>query len=190
MWDWRGITSSAAGLESRRLVFRHQAKNARSATSALAWVDHESGVPSGFLRKRDVALVGLQHRERDVGGPAHASQLGPGGEGGQPVGVVDERHVRVVVGRQPLQPVGGDGGEAVGVGRVAGDGEGVLAAAFGLRTPRAHCAAAPTPTTPSSAASCPAKCPQGRPIGQKEKVSSLLVGGFWSLSEGRPIPDR
>ena len=68
LWDWRGMTSSAAGLERQAAGLRHQEKNARSATSARAWVDHESGVPSGFLRKRDVALVGLQDRERDVGG--------------------------------------------------------------------------------------------------------------------------
>ena len=49
--DCLGITSSAAGLESRRLVFLHQAKNARRATSARAWVDHDSGVPSGLRRR-------------------------------------------------------------------------------------------------------------------------------------------
>ncbi len=51
LWGWRGITSSAAGLERRCLVFLHQEKNARSATSARAWVDHDSGVPSDFLRR-------------------------------------------------------------------------------------------------------------------------------------------
>ena len=51
LWGWRGMTSSAAGLESRRLVFLHQAKNARRATSARAWVDHDSGVPSGLRRR-------------------------------------------------------------------------------------------------------------------------------------------
>ena len=33
-----------------RLDLVHQEKNTRSGTRALAWVDHESGVPSGFRR--------------------------------------------------------------------------------------------------------------------------------------------
>jgi transcriptional regulator with XRE-family HTH domain len=73
-----------------------------------------------------VTLVGLEHGQGDVGGAAHTPQLCPRDEGGQPVGVVDEGHVRVVVGPEPFQPVLRCDVEAIGVGRVARDGEGVM----------------------------------------------------------------
>ena len=59
----------------------HQEKNdPHAAPGDLAWVDQASGVPSDFLRKRDVALVGLEDREGHVGGAADAAQLGPADE--------------------------------------------------------------------------------------------------------------
>ena len=94
----------------------------------------------------------------------------------------------VVVGCQPLQPVRGDGAEAVGVGRVTGDGEGRLAAPLGLRAARAH-RPVPTSTTPSLLPPVPRSARRaGRSF--KREGSSLVEEAFCSSSEGRPKTDR
>ncbi len=136
-----------------------------------------------------MALVGLEDREGHVGGTVHASELGPGDEVGQPVGVVDHGHVRVVVGCQPLEPVRGDGAEAVGVGRVAGDGEGRLAAPFWLGAPRAH-RLVPSVYDAVVAATSPVKCPQGRPIVQNRRVFPSSRGFLLLCPPNRPVTGR
>lgn len=106
----------------------------------------------------------------------------------------DHGHVGVVVGPQPLQPIGGDGAEAVGVDKVAGDGEGVLAAPLGLGTARAHrtgTALGVAPSVPTTTSGAPSPVPRSaRRAGRLGPGGPLwlLRGGFSSSTRGRPGP--
>ena len=124
-----------------RWPFVHQAKKLRSGTSAWCWLDQRERHAVRLAEKRDVALVGLEDRERDVLGPCDPAKLGPGHEACQVPGVAHHGHRRVVMDLQPLQPVGDRDVERGGVARVAREGDGAPLAPLPPCLARAHLAA-------------------------------------------------
>ena len=88
-----------------RRCLAHQEKNTRNGDQELGLGAPGQRRAVGLAAQRDVALVGLEDREGDVGRADDPPQLGPGDEAGQVERVVDQGGVGEVVGGLPLHPV-------------------------------------------------------------------------------------